>query len=529
MAAAVEHLLPTLECATCGHVFLRPKTAQMPLSARVKELLKSNVPPLHEDRLELVEIVAQSSRAVVDLEQRITEAQEMLDGLIRERAVSAEHLKNAKALLHPIRTLPDDILREIFVHCGKEWDDFYLNHTPHDSNKTTLPPWTISQVSRQWRYVAVSTSRLWSSISLDIPSYPANHAVSLSFKLGLCLQRAPKCDLDLRIYSKTDLSGHPIFPMLLMSMSRWKRLRIDVPRETLHSLSAYAGFMVSLSALIIKDTPGGTEHLSPINTFHLASSLKTLDVDPQVAVHLQLPWKQLNHLRSWGAHSRRSLEILEKVQGADASIKNLSFMFHEDKIPPFPLRESDAPVLLPNVDFIGAGEKASASSSVARFFKYIKTPSLNRLFLHYVHDGSVEFPAIPPDIRITDLTIYCNLAAQARTTKRLIDFLSAAQSLGTLALRTKDIGKVLISKLARESDRQNILPCLTGLDLRKATYTVDHALIVDMIASRRKQQKDDEPLLEEVQLDSPLVLDDPQVAAQWKKLCEEGLEVEYGS
>ncbi|KAK0243700.1 hypothetical protein EDD85DRAFT_805102 [Armillaria nabsnona] len=120
-------------------------------------------------------------------------------------------LKNAM-LLHLIRTLSDDILQEIFVHCGKEWDDF----------KTTLPPWTISQVSRRWRCVAVSTSCLWSSISLDIPSYPANHTVSLSFKLGLCLQRAPKCNLALRIDSKTDLSGHPIFPMLLMSMSLWK-------------------------------------------------------------------------------------------------------------------------------------------------------------------------------------------------------------------------------------------------------------------------------------------------------------------
>lgn len=105
-----------------------------------------------------------------------------------------------------------------------------------------------------------------------------------------------------------------------------------------------------LSTLIIKDTPADTENFSPINTFHLASSLTDLDVDPQVAVHLQLPWKQLKRLSSWGVHSRRSLEILKKVQSVDASIKNLSFSFQKAKIPPFPLGESDVPLLLPYVN-----------------------------------------------------------------------------------------------------------------------------------------------------------------------------------
>ncbi|KAK0487914.1 hypothetical protein IW261DRAFT_1603888 [Armillaria novae-zelandiae] len=125
--------------------------SRKPLSSRIKELLKSNVPPSPKERLELAEVVAQCSRAMVDLEQRITQVQEMLDGLSRERDLCAEHLKNAKALLHPIHTLPHDILREIFVYCGKEWDDFCLTSTLHDSNKTALPLWTISQVSRQWR------------------------------------------------------------------------------------------------------------------------------------------------------------------------------------------------------------------------------------------------------------------------------------------------------------------------------------------------------------------------------------------
>ncbi|KAK0221369.1 hypothetical protein IW262DRAFT_1373253 [Armillaria fumosa] len=497
--AAVVDLRPTRECATCGHIFLRLESSQKPLSSRAKQLLKSNVPPSHEERLELAEGVTQSSRMVVDLEQRITQVQEILDGLGRERDVCAEHLKSAKALLHPIRTLSDDILREIFVHCGKEWDDFYLTPTPHDSNKTTLPPWTISQVSDQWGGVAVSTSRLWSSISLDISSYPANHAVSLSFKHCLCLQRAPKRSLSLRVDSKTDLSGHPIFPMLLMSMSRWKRLRIDVPHKTLHSLSVYTGFLVSLHS-DHQRCSGWHRTFLPYQHFpfsffpHKSGSKHSGCSSPSVALEAIDP-----PIYRRGAQSAEPRN-LGKVQGVDASIRSLSFRFHKAKIPPF--QKSDEPVLLPNVDFIAAGESAAAFSSVSRFFKYIKIPILRQLFVNYTHDGSVEFPTIPPGIRIDYLTIYCNLAAQARTTKRLIDFLSTAKSLRTLNLHAKYIGKVLISKLARESDRQNILPCLTRLDLRQSTYTVDQALFVDMIASHRKRQKDDESLLKKVQLDS---------------------------
>ncbi|PBK84183.1 hypothetical protein ARMGADRAFT_612965 [Armillaria gallica] len=155
-----------------------------------------------------------------------------------------------------------------------------------------------------------------------------------------------KSDLTIRIDSDVDISNHPIFPMLLMSMSKWKQLRIQVPHETLYSLSLYVRFLVSLSTLIIDDTPRGTDNLSrPIDTFHLASSLKRVEANLRVTTHLQLPWKQLTHLSSWGTYNGQSLEILKRVQGVDASIKNLSFVFHNSKIPPISF-DGSGPVLL---------------------------------------------------------------------------------------------------------------------------------------------------------------------------------------
>ncbi|KAG7445492.1 uncharacterized protein BT62DRAFT_830734, partial [Guyanagaster necrorhizus] len=120
-----------------------------------------NAPPSPEERLELAEIAAQSSRAVADLERRIAQAQGMPDSLVCELGVATEQLRSSKMLLHPIRTLSDDVLYEIFICCSPTCLMIPLR---------TLPPWTISQVSQQWRLVAVSASCLWSSISLYFPS-----------------------------------------------------------------------------------------------------------------------------------------------------------------------------------------------------------------------------------------------------------------------------------------------------------------------------------------------------------------------
>ncbi|KAF9024251.1 hypothetical protein BDZ89DRAFT_1162324 [Hymenopellis radicata] len=46
-----------------------------------------------------------------------------MQSLVEEREKLQLHLDDARKLLHPVRSLPDDILREIFSHCVPRWAD----------------------------------------------------------------------------------------------------------------------------------------------------------------------------------------------------------------------------------------------------------------------------------------------------------------------------------------------------------------------------------------------------------------------
>ncbi|KAL0565733.1 hypothetical protein V5O48_016287 [Marasmius crinis-equi] len=60
-------------------------------------------------------------------------------------------------LILTVNNLPSEILSDIFLHLPYENRTFDLQGTP----------WTLGQVCRKWRQVALNTSRLWSTIAFD--------------------------------------------------------------------------------------------------------------------------------------------------------------------------------------------------------------------------------------------------------------------------------------------------------------------------------------------------------------------------
>ncbi|EAU83385.2 hypothetical protein CC1G_09079 [Coprinopsis cinerea okayama7 len=71
----------------------------------------------------------------------------------------SHYIDKHAALASPIRRIPDDILREIFIAS--------LPRTPTFSS--TEPPHTLGWVCRRWREVALSTQRLWSTVYVSMP------------------------------------------------------------------------------------------------------------------------------------------------------------------------------------------------------------------------------------------------------------------------------------------------------------------------------------------------------------------------
>ncbi|KAL0058706.1 hypothetical protein AAF712_014617 [Marasmius tenuissimus] len=82
----------------------------------------------------------------------------------RAHIVQKKHILSS--ILHPIRRLPPEILSEIFRIRAFNEMDLERNDFP-GSLDTRKAPWTLSQVCRTWRLVAVSMPDLWTQVNVS--------------------------------------------------------------------------------------------------------------------------------------------------------------------------------------------------------------------------------------------------------------------------------------------------------------------------------------------------------------------------
>lgn len=155
--------LPPLISSTCDGCSLH-SSPDIPESVsdnpRIKALLECNDPPLVTERAYLLATESKSLELLSALKEKIDDVQQMLKTLLDSQAKVTGNLLTAKALLHPIRSIPDDVLSYIFSFCVQEVYDLINKIVVHNSLDSRKPPWTLSQVCRSWRRVALSAAPL---------------------------------------------------------------------------------------------------------------------------------------------------------------------------------------------------------------------------------------------------------------------------------------------------------------------------------------------------------------------------------
>ncbi|KIY64891.1 hypothetical protein CYLTODRAFT_317327, partial [Cylindrobasidium torrendii FP15055 ss-10] len=92
--------------------------------------------------------------------------QDGLNDMLAKRDDLDAAIHSRRAVLAPIRVLPDDILGSIFMWCtptigAPDWDE-----TPDSLDVFSWPPWVISHVCRRWRNVALAQKSLWATLAL---------------------------------------------------------------------------------------------------------------------------------------------------------------------------------------------------------------------------------------------------------------------------------------------------------------------------------------------------------------------------
>ncbi|KAF9029367.1 hypothetical protein BDZ89DRAFT_950595, partial [Hymenopellis radicata] len=121
-------------------------------------------PPLDVELADFRLVAENAPEILQDLDEKIVLAKEMLDNLVRARSQAESHLADAKSLIHPMRSLPYEVVAEIFSHCVPTWT---MNNASTHSLDPRLAPWTLTRVCFRWRHIALSLPNLWTYIGLD--------------------------------------------------------------------------------------------------------------------------------------------------------------------------------------------------------------------------------------------------------------------------------------------------------------------------------------------------------------------------
>lgn len=149
----------------------------------------------------------------------------------------------------PFNELPPEIMSEIFLRC------FSYTGTHFVHGRRSSPPYVLSQVSRPWRKIALSTPALWSSLSIVYDRSVLLPHISL---IELWMSRSGSVPLSFSI--KIDLldSEHsPVQSMELvkralglyiLEVERWKNVQLVLP----HTLDPDMWHIPITGALILK-------------------------------------------------------------------------------------------------------------------------------------------------------------------------------------------------------------------------------------------------------------------------------------
>ncbi|KAI6116251.1 hypothetical protein F5141DRAFT_1212859 [Pisolithus sp. B1] len=161
-------------CLTCGSFvgprgltssfpFTQPRDLETPYS----QYDSANFVPAPHDIAYIDEVLHQRHAQLINISYQLSIAQSAfwkLEALQTRLEGSASRVRlsaiSHKALTSPIRRIPPEVLGEIFYRC--------LPTAPYVTPRDVESPMVLTQVCRHWRAVAMSTPRLWTSITLHV-------------------------------------------------------------------------------------------------------------------------------------------------------------------------------------------------------------------------------------------------------------------------------------------------------------------------------------------------------------------------
>jgi len=248
---------------TIAPVFIR--AAILEQAARTSKSSKAQIKQLLEE----------SESRITSLELRVAA---LVEELARERAAAIV----LRHLIAPIRTLPTELLAEIFVLTIRRPTELRNSRRSHFKDA-----FRVSHVCSEWREVAMGTPRLWTG-PIELTDLPAESQDDID---GLKAWLAHSAPLAIPISLRRCTSNHRTFDEVLKIAPRWRSLRLSgMP------LPVFCRFVEgpfdSLKEMDLSGVGGmKASHFGSAPSFPRLQKL-SINADPS----FPMPWSQLTDL-----------------------------------------------------------------------------------------------------------------------------------------------------------------------------------------------------------------------------------------
>ncbi|KAK0218510.1 hypothetical protein EDD85DRAFT_355693 [Armillaria nabsnona] len=531
----------SIHCLKCGSHGQNHFQATIVESAtlaelRMDELLKSNHPPLQAERVHLESVISEDHILLAGLKERISQHRNALEVLLDQEKRVEQKMESCKTIVHPIRRIPDDIVREIFL------TSFRMDtRDGKDMLDKTFAPLILSQVCRDWRVTALSTSQLWSSIKLDFDLY--QDEIACQYLLQMYLQRSANHDVVISLHCKRDISRNNLIPVLLLNAPRWTTsVSLSIPYRSLHAFSATRGTLHRLDRLsvtFIGDVPVlpqpnfFAELTKPIfDAFEYAPLLCgfSLRGANKGTRRMSLPCSQLTDYAG-NDFTGGYIDILNRAPNMEIASMQC------DLDPELGIFLPSSHRRLHTLHVYEVEGSVDSPGGIINVLSHFEFPALKSLRMAYAH----TFIRVPTSLigstagGLKSLSFDTPFAISSEAQADLISLLKTTTSLDPLWVSCRFVyggnpqNEGLLLGL-NANINPDVVPRLTSLVFRFINVVPYLSpAFVDMVQSRRPGASKG-AALQTLRLSVPLSIPvglNPGVAARWRDLCDEGF-ITYG-
>lgn len=356
---------------------------------------------------------AQRDRLMLRVEQseaEILQLTKVIDDLTRKRDVIQRHLASYLAMLAPVRKVPYDVLRQIFVYCLPSKRTIISPAPEH-------APVLLTHVCRTWRDIAFSSGELWASFGIQIP-LPWRRKDQLRWAFApTWLSRSSGYPLVISISAMISASPsstewsyptndtpcksslpHELVQSLIQHSHKWKNLSIFAPPEWIEPFSTLSKTQVpGLQQLSLCEMPHEHDSWHPLwqsLTSGILSADRLRNVELTVArfhndsatgpllvtaLQTALPSKNLIrlHLNGWGGGIYDAWVFLKSTPLLECASISVARSNASTAISTAPADFSDSLILLHLFSFTFS--ECRSSDITQMFFSKLVCPQLKYL------------------------------------------------------------------------------------------------------------------------------------------------------